>query len=228
MFSKFFNIAAATALLVLTGCATPTKMPFGSADEAINPAKSIYLMTTTLKNDYHTSYQPKAIVLHVERGAAAEKADRINYTMDELSRAETGAAGTGNTYYLRMELEQGQYVVRSITGMVQSFPIIAGFSAPLHTDLTVSTPGVYYLGHVDATVRERTGNEFKAGPSLPLIDQAVAGASGGTFDIAISDRWARDEAEFKRRFPVLKSATINKAVLPAFDRPKAQAFWEAN
>ncbi|RSZ61014.1 hypothetical protein HF313_16940 [Massilia atriviolacea] len=203
-------------------------MPFGTADEAINPAKSIYLMTATLKNDYHSSYQPKAIVLHVERGAAADKADRINYTMDTLARAESDAAGTGNTYYLRMELEQGQYTVRSITGMVQSFPIIATFSAPLHAQLDAATPGVYYLGHVDATVRERVGNEFKAGPSIPLIDQAVAGASGGTFDVAVSDRWARDESEFKRRFPVLKSATIGKAILPAFDRPKAQAFWEAN
>ena len=45
-----------------------------------------------------------------------------------------------------------------------------------------------------ATVRERTGNEFKAGPSLPLIDQAIAGASGGIFDVDISDRWDTDES----------------------------------
>src|SRR2546430_12996643 len=48
-------------------------------------------------------------------------------------------------------------------------------SLPLHEELTVTQPGVFYLGHVDATVRERTGGEFKAGPSIPLIDQAEIG-----------------------------------------------------
>jgi len=94
--------------------------------------------------------------------------------------------------------------------------------------VNATTPGVYYLGHVDATVRERTGNEFKAGAPIPLIDQAVAGASSGTFDVAITDRWTQDESLFKNKYPALKKATINKSVLPAFDRDAAQKWWEAH
>ena len=112
--------------------------------------------------------------------------------------------------------------------MASSFPIHGSFFAPLHTTITVGEPGVYYLGHVNATVRERKGEEFKAGPSIPLIDQAIAGASGGTFDIDITDGFDKDEALFRAKFPALAGVKITKAILPAFDRAKAQAWWQAN
>jgi len=78
------------------------------------------------------------------------------------------------------------------------------------------------------TVRERQGNEFKAGASIPLIDQAVVGASGGTFDVEISDQFATDEALFRDKFVALKDIEIRKAILPPFDRAKAQKWWEDN
>lgn len=87
-------------------------------------------------------------------------------------------------------------------------------------------PGVFYLGHVDATVRDRKGDEFKAGPMLPLIDQAAAGASGGIFDIEVSDRWEPDEATFRSTFPELSTIVIQKSILPPFDRAQAQDWWE--
>lgn len=92
--------------------------------------------------------------------------------------------------------------------------------------MEVTDNGVFYLGQVNAVVRERQGNEFRAGPPIPLIDQAVIGASGGTFDIEIVDAQARDEALFRERFPALKDATIRKAMLPGFDRARAQKWWE--
>jgi hypothetical protein len=77
-------------------------------------------------------------------------------------------------------------------------------------------------------VRERQENEFKAGPSIPLIDQAVAGASTGTFDIKISDNFVKDEAIFRSKFPALVGVPIRKSILPAFDRANAQKWWEAH
>jgi len=92
----------------------------------------------------------------------------------------------------------------------------------------IEQAGKIRVGHVEATVREKKGEEFKAGPSIPLIDQAASGASTSTFDVVISDQWKTDEGNFKTRFPVLNSATIQQAILPPFDRPLAQAWWSAN
>ena len=100
------------------------------------------------------------------------------------------------------------------------------FFTPIHADLNVSKPGTYYLGHVEATVRERQGNEFKAGASVPLVDQSLVGASGGTFDVVISDAFDKDLKNFQATFPAMRSATVERAVLPPFDRARAQKWWE--
>lgn len=71
-------------------------------------------------------------------------------------------------------------------------------------------------------------NEFRAGLPFPLVDQAVTGFSGGTFDVEIIDQFEKDELEFKSRFPALRDVNIQKAILPPFDRTKAQKWWEAN
>jgi len=226
---KVVGIVLITLVALLSGCATPTKMAFSSdTDSAQTINKPVFLMTATIRNLYKPGYQPDLIAVNVERAVVSSSADRINFTMDDKGKHETGSSVEGNNYLLRMELEQGEYVIRGLTSMKQSFPIMASFFTPLHAKLEVAAPGIYYLGHVEATIRERQGNEFKAGPSIPLVDQAVAGASGGTFDVVISDQWERDESQFRTSFPVLKDITIQKTILPGFDRAVAQQWWEAN
>jgi hypothetical protein len=215
--------------LVLSGCATRTKMAFESDEERLTESsKPVFLMTATLKNTYRPSYQPKLLVVNVEKPGAKEAADRLNFTMDDKAKNESDSPDVGSTYFLRMQLDPGRYEIRGLTSLTRSFPITAMFFAPVHASVEASGPGVFYLGHVTATVRERQGNEFKAGPSVPLIDQAVAGASGGTFDIEISDRLSVDEAAFRFRFPALKGIEIKKSLLPPFDRALAQKWWETN
>lgn len=216
--------------LLLSGCATPTPMAFrNDADRMTQTSKPVFLMTATLKNTYKTAWQPRLLVVNVEKPGAKDAADRINFTMDDKAKEkEADSPGEGNSYLLRMELAAGSYEIRGLTSLARSFPIIGFFFAPLHSPLEVKEAGVFYLGHVKATVRERQGNELRAGPAIPLIDQAVAGASGGSFDIEISDEFAADEAKFRARFPALAGVPIRKAILPAFDRAKAQAWWEKN
>lgn len=109
------------------------------------------------------------------------------------------------------------------------FPVVGQFWTPLHEPLDVKAgSAVYYLGHVEARVRERQGDEFRAGTLIPLIDQLAVGASGGTWDVAITDSFDVDEAVFRSRFAALKDVDIQKAILPPFDRAKAQAWWAAN
>lgn len=223
-----YSFVIALAVL-LSGCATRTKMAFESDEERLTQAsKPVFLMTATLKNAYRTSFQPKLLVVNVEKQGAKDAADRLNFTMDEKAKNETDTPEVGSTYFLRLQLDPGRYEIRGLTSLSRSFPINGFFFAPLHASVEAGPPGVFYLGHVTATVRERRGNEFKAGPSIPLIDQAVAGASGGTFDIEVSDRLAADEATFRARFPALKGVEIRKSVLPPFDRAVAQKWWEAH
>jgi hypothetical protein len=213
---------------VLAGCATRTTMAYSDdAKTLIAPGDAVFLMSATIRNDYHPSFQPRLLVVHVEKAGAKDKADRLNFTLDAKARlSEADSHEAGNSYLLRTELPPGQYVLRGLTSLSPHFPVIGTFFAPLHENLDVTQPGVFYLGHIDATVRERQGEEFKAGASIPLIDQAVAGASGGTFDVAVSDHWATDEATFRSTFPQLGSADIRKSILSPFDRAFAQDWWQ--
>lgn len=215
--------------LGLSGCATPTKMAFQDETEKVSEKRNpIFLMTATLKNIYKTSFQPQLLVVHVEKPGAKEKADRLNFTMDEKAKNETDSSESGNNYLLRLELAPGEYEIRGLSSRASKFPIHGFFFTPIHSSIESKEPGVFYLGHVNATIRERNGNEFKAGASIPLIDQAVVGASGGTFDVEITDQWSTDEASFLSKFPALAAVTVKKAVLPPFDRAKAQQWWESN
>jgi len=125
-----------------------------------------------------------------------------------------------------MELDSGKYVLRGFGSLSSSFPFHGSFFTPIHENIATNGPGIFYLGHIEATVRERTGDEFKAGPSIPLIDQAIAGASGGTFDVEITDEWKADEPLFKSAFPTLKTVNIKKKILPKFNKVRAQKWWE--
>jgi hypothetical protein len=223
------GLALTLSAALLSGCATPTKLAF--AKDPNTPPKAddrIFLMTATLRNSYHTSHQMKLLVVNVEKANAKTSAERLNFTIDDSAKSESDSAILGNSYFLALKLEPGGYVIRGLTARSITFPTNTLFFAPLHADLQVTGPGVFYLGHIDATVRERQNNEFKAGPTIPLIDQAAGGASGGTFDIEISDNWETDKTRFLAKFPALKAVTVTKTVLPPFDRAKAQEWWENN
>ena len=226
---NWLSFAALIGAVVLSGCATRTPMAYGEGTSPLeHQTKPVYLMAVTLKNNYRKTWQPEMLVVHVEKPGAKESSERLNFTIDEPGKDETGSDVTGNRYFLRMGLDAGQYDLVGVTSLNRSFPIIGTFFTPLHSNVEAKSPGVYYLGHVRATVRERQGNEFKAGPSIPLVDQAVVGASGGTFDVEILDELAEDEPAFRKRFPALEGVPIVKALLPPFDREKAQKWWEAH
>lgn len=224
-------ILAVTVLfgVFLSGCANFTGMAFREPSEKLTATSNpIYLMTATIKNDYRANWQPKINIVHVDKEGAKESADRLNFTVDAAARNESGLSSLGNSYLFRMELPPGRYEIRGMSSTAAGFPIIGQFFTPMLSPLESKEPGVYYLGHVRATVRERTEKDFKAGPTIPLIDQAVVGASGGTFDVEITDQFAIDEAAFRAKFPALADVKIKKAILPAFDRAKAYKWWDAN
>ena len=230
------NLLTSTSVIVLalflSGCASPStsmKMAFqNDTDRLTDASKPIFLMTVTIKNSYRTSFQPRLRVVNVEKLDAKDSSDEINFTMDEKAMNETDSFPEGNSYLIRMELPPGSYEIRGLTRMAHSFPIITDYFAPLHSPLVSRGSGVFYLGHVAATVRERQGSEFRAGPSDSIINSLAGGAFGGTFDIEISDKLSTDEKLFRAKFPALGGVEIKKAILPQFDRAKAQQLWETH
>jgi hypothetical protein len=220
------RIVAIAAVLLLSACATPTKMAYESGEPVPDlTKKQVLLMTATIKNNYKPKWQPGVHFVSIERAEVKGAEDRLNFVLDQAAKSETAA---GNDYLVRMELENGKYVLRSMTGFSRSFPIMGTFTAPLHFKIDSQDKGLLYIGHIDAFVRERVGEEFRAGLVIPLIDQAVTGFANGTWDITISDRYDADVAAFRKKFPALANIEVKKSILPAFDRKVAQEWWEKN
>jgi hypothetical protein len=82
---------------------------------------------------------------------------------------------------------------------------------------------IVYLGRVEAMVPERKNDtELRAGPLIPLIDQSVAGYSGGTFHIHILNNYDSDRAFFREKYPALQAVTVDQVVLPEWRQPSKE------
>ena len=214
------------ALMALaSGCATRNSMGLMKGDSAVDlSVNSLALMTVRIDHAYRASVTPTARVLHIEKPGAKEKEDRLNFIAD----AEASAIGPdGQDYLLRMAIPPGKYTVMGITG-TGNIAIFPGFFLiPLVMDVEIAPGTVTYLGRIEARTRERTGNEFRAGPLLPLVDQAATGWSGATWDITVRDAYESDMQRFRTAFPALRTVNVRKDPL-TFDRARAQAWWEKN
>jgi hypothetical protein len=226
MMNKLIRFAAvALASFVVTGCATVNPMAFDKQTKAIDTKdKSIVLMTVDVSRSDGSRFVPEPFVVRLEKPGAQNKEDRQNFkfSKDVDSLQENGH----DLYLVRMALVAGEYRLMDVTGKASAFPINSLFSVPLVSDLKVKPNSVTYVGRVTAKLRERVGNEFRAGPVVPLIDQAVTGMSGGTWDVSIDNLADKDIGVFRAAFPVLKDVAIDTATLPAFDRAAAQRWWD--
>lgn len=221
------KILAGICVLLMIGCATPMAMPYKNAQqEPVKAPKSVYLLTIKVENDYHTGHQPNLIVVNIEKKDAVDKSGRLNFLMDKIGTVASPDSEKGSSYFVRFELEPGDYIIRGFTSSYNSVFVHGVCFAPLHADLSAKVSATYYLGHIDATIREAKEKEFTAGGPVPLIDQAVCGFSGGTFDVAVSDNATKDIPLFKSKFVQLKDIEITPAVLGPFDRNRAQKFWD--
>jgi hypothetical protein len=224
-------LIASFITLILTGC--PATMPFQSDSDIPSGRKAVFLMTATLKNSYQPSVRLEPSFVAVCRKGATDSSGCVLFRVDDKARPTTGEAEGGNRYFLRMELESGEYEIPVLDGY--DF-VLGAFVVPIHADLNSSGTGVFYLGHVLATMRERKAGEFRAGPpeigwGLPGLIIAAAtkfGFYGGTFEVEITDQSEQDIAGFMNRFAALRGTDIQNAILPTFDRAKAQRRWEAD
>lgn len=219
---------AAIATIALTGCATVNSMAFDNKAKAVDLSKkSVVLMAFEVSRSDNSRHVPAPIVVNIEKPNAKEVKDRQNFRFGDGDAFQVD----GRTVYLaRMALEPGEWIVRGVTGQANAFPFIGTWFVPVHTAITIKPNTIDYLGHVSAALRPRDekANEFRAGPVIPLIDQSVAGLSGGTWDVTVEDRNDKDQTLFRSHYGALANATINPAVMPPFDRAVAQRFWASD
>jgi hypothetical protein len=224
----FAILSMALSALLLQGCANTIKMPMKEDNDALTSAKPVYLVTLTFANVCRDRFQPSLDEVEVVRDDAAVKKNIIRFEMDSRGTYEFENERLPPRYLVRLELAPGPYILRGVRGSGRFFPINFRVYLPLQLPLSSSGPGIYYLGSIKASIRPRQDNEFRAGAVIPLIDQAVACASTGTFDVDISDSFDEDIELFKKSFPPLVSREIQKSLLPPFDRSKVQTWWEQN
>jgi hypothetical protein len=211
---------------VLGGCATVNHMAFDKNATSVDvSSKSVVLMTIDVYRPDKSRFEPVPTVVNIEEPNAQSKEERENFVLDK--KLDSVTTEDGHTLYLaRMALKPGPYKLMALFGMARAFPINAIFQVPLVTDFNLQPGTVVYMGRVTATLRPRQGDEFRAGPVIPLIDQAVAGMSGGTWDVSMDDRYDADLALFRQGFKAVESASVVKSPLPAFNRAAAQRWWE--
>lgn len=218
-------LGAMAICFALAGCATVNPMAFDKDAKTIDTSeKSVVLMAVEVSRSDDSRYVPKPFVVKLEQPNAQSKEERQNFKLDEDE--DTVKEGDRIVYLTRMALKPGQYKLGDVTGQAKGFPFIGTFVVPLLMDLEVKPNSITYVGRLTAKLRPRQGEEFRAGPVIPLIDQSVTGLSGGTWDVTTEDLSEKDLALFRSNFPVLTTATIENAPLPPFDRAAVQRWWE--
>jgi hypothetical protein len=220
---KLRFLTAIIAIAFTSGCATVNSMAFDKNAQSVELGKkSVMLMTFDVSRSDGSRHTPTPIVVNVERPNAATQAERQNF---KIGAADAITIDGHTIYFARMALEPGEWVVRGVTGQANAFPFVAMWFVPVHTAITVKPGTIAYLGRVTAALRKRTGEEFRAGPVIPLIDQSVAGLSDGSWDVTIDDRGEKDETLFRSTYAALAKAPIEAAVMPPFNREIAQRWW---
>lgn len=222
---RFVSFAVVFLAAALSGCGTV--MPMSEGAPKRDAAKPLYLMSVVIKNEYKPRWAPQVIDVVLSQDSGAQKSETTAFRMDTLGTLESETEDGLTTYLVRYSTEPVDHTVMGFNAAALAFPP-GSYFVPLHASVPKGEAGVYYLGAIRAVVRERKDGEFRAGSVIPLIDQALAGASGGTFDVTVSDDYERDMALFKKRFVALEGVEVKKAVLPAWDRAKAQLYWEKN
>lgn len=224
--NRLISLLLLTLVAILSGCASAPFMPLSDDGSKIDPSKPLFLMSIVVKNDYSERLQPRILNVILERDSGAAKPEVLVFRMDDKG---TITPDSGNsTYLVRFPADVSPHIVRGFNSMASAFPIHGIYFLPLHASISKSEGGVYYLGSIKAVIRERKDNEFRAGPMIPLIDQAIAGGSTGTFNVEISDAYDADVVQFRKTFPALNDVEIKRSVLPKWERAKAQLFWEQN
>jgi hypothetical protein len=181
--------------------------------------EAVAFFSLRIMNRHKPGFQPNVSHVFVWE-TDKEKREQYSFKVDDPYRQ---GKDEFNDYLVSVRLPSGGYVLRQIFGSAGFFPIRGMFAAPVFKRFELSPGTIVYLGHIEATIRARkSDDELRAGSLIPLIDQAVTGLSGGTFEIQISDDYDNDLIAFGEKYPGLVGATIERSVLPPWSPPSEE------
>ena len=215
--NRSITVSVVAAALALTGCATP--MALSRDAQQLEVAQSaVALMTMRVSNTYKTGYQPRLQLVRI-RSDEGERPSTSYKIGDLLSRDESESNQFEEAAF-SFKLPPGRYQVRDVIVHSESILTPGWGTIPIYARFEVKPAQVVYLGRVEAVRRERKDDgELRAGFVIPLIGQAVAGYSGGTFEIRIRDAYDSDLKLLRDAYPALQKVQVSKAVLPDWHKP---------
>ena len=126
-------------------------------------------------------------------------------------------------YFIAINLPPDNYIIEEISGFASKGPINGGFYIPLEMAFELKNNQVFYVGHIYAVNRKRKAGERRAGPIIPIIDQAASGFAQGTFDLSIEDNLENDLRFLIGKCPDLKKTEVTKMIfaLPKQEKSKS-------
>lgn len=212
-------IAVACAFGLLSGCVTSRPMALSKELQKLDlTQESVAVMTVRVANTYKTSYQPRLRYVAIRTDDAEKKV--TSFQIGELLSRDEDEKNQFEEAAVSISLPPGKYRLQTV-GVASPALLTPGNGwVPIYHSFEMKPGQVVYLGRIEAVRRERKDdNELRAGVMVPLIDQAVSGYSGGTFDVAIRDNYESDLATLRKLYPALHQVEVTKAVLPKWRKP---------
>ncbi len=209
------RLAMLLSIVAATGCATISPMPLSTGVSQLQTAeKSVLLAKVTIRNENAPSHQPDLCCIFVEKDG-----ETYSYTKPTLVKEY---AEQGKEYLVSVDVAPGKAKI-NLARFIRQVPMLLMAMADLQFEQEIDVPSdsIVYVGNISAVIKDKeTDDDLSAGSLLPLVDQAVAGFSTGTFRVDISDNYEQDIAEFQSRYPFLKEREILKHVLPNWIHPE--------
>ncbi len=209
-FWYFFLFLFVTAM---NGCGT--KMPLAKNQKNIDiKNESIGIFSLKISNKLAPSYQPNVSSIDIinmanEKQKKFKAEEPYNEVKNEF-----------NEYLISFQLPPGRYMIEEVRGSSGVFPFTGNFYFPVNIEFVLEPNAITYFGHIEMVNRKRKDGEIWSGDLLPLLDQAVTGFSGGTFDVTIVDNYEKDLKIFKNTYPFINEYEIKSSV-GTFSKPRS-------
>ncbi len=201
-------------IFLLNGCAARRNMAFTKNIQQIDISKeSIAIFTLKTFNSYKPGCEPFADFVTIKNSNGTGQEEYKYFTNLPTKKVKEQY----NEYLLSMQMTPGEYLLDKISGMVMLYHMngnCGSYDIPISSTFKVEPNSVVYIGRIEAdNVKRVSDDELRAGPVLPLIDQAIAGYYTGTFRVKVYDNFDEDIQSFTNEFPALKNQKIVKGIL---------------
>lgn len=214
MYKTLSRLVLVALMGVFAGCANVSKMPLNDTASAVDVSqKSILVAKLTITNVNKPGHQPNLLAVFLNQN---EK--DLSFTQPTLI---ADMDERGKEYFISMQAEPGKATLK-LARFLRQIPLLLNAMADLPFEYEIEVPAnqVVYIGNINAVIKPRGEDQPRAGLVIPLIDQAVAGFSNGTFDVQITDNYDEDIEELRAKYPYLASREVAKIVLPEWTHPE--------